>query len=296
MYIGIYKMGLLYIGFKVKIYLEPRSRASKVKVACIFFSVNWLSFAVLQLCLFFSKFLLLFFFLSFRCSNNSTRSFVFLLWNSQCMKTQQVLEIAPCLSWDLYFHHFIIILLPCVYVCSSNKHFWSFVTFNLCRWKFSVCVQRPNCFFLATYMSALLFSYSVMSDTLQPHGLQHARLPCPSLSLEFAQTHAHWVNNAIQPSYPLSSPSLAIILSQHQSFPMSQLFSSGGQSIGALALVLPMNIQGWFPLGLTGLIFLQSKGLSRVFSSTMVWKHQFFSAQSSLWSNPHICTGLLKKP
>ena len=74
------------------------------------------------------------------------------------------------------------------------------------------------------------------------------------------------------------------------SFLMSQLFTSGGQSIGASASarILPMNIQGWFPLGLTGLISLQCKGLSRVFSSTTVQKHQFFSAQLSLWSNSHI--------
>ena len=75
---------------------------------------------------------------------------------------------------------------------------------------------------------------------------------------------------------------------------MSQLFASGGQSIEGSASVLPMNIQGWFPLRWTGLISLQSKGLSRVFSNTMVQKHQFFSAQSSLWSNSHICTWLEK--
>ena len=74
------------------------------------------------------------------------------------------------------------------------------------------------------------------------------------------------------------------------SFPMSHLFESGGQSIGASASVLPMNIQGWFPLGLIGLISLLSKGLSRVFSTTIVWKHQFFSAQPSLWSSSHIRT------
>ena len=81
------------------------------------------------------------------------------------------------------------------------------------------------------------------------------------------------------------------------SFPMSWLFSSGGQSIGvsASASVLSMNIQGWFPLELTGLI-LQSKGLSRIFPSTTFQKHQFFSAQPSLWSNSHICTWLLEKP
>ena len=77
---------------------------------------------------------------------------------------------------------------------------------------------------------------------------------------------------------------------------MSQLLTSGGQSIGASASVLPVTIQCWFPLGLTGLISLLSKGLSRVFSSNTVWKHQFFSAQLSLWSNSHIHTWLLEKP
>ena len=80
------------------------------------------------------------------------------------------------------------------------------------------------------------------------------------------------------------------------SFPVSQFFTSGGQSIGPSTSVLPMNIQGWFPVGLTGLISLLSKGLSRMFSSTTVQKHQFFSAQPSLWSNSHICTWLLEKP
>ena len=81
------------------------------------------------------------------------------------------------------------------------------------------------------------------------------------------------------------------------SFPMSQLFTSGDQSAGASASasVLPMNIQGWFPVGWTGLISLQSRGLSRVFSSTTIWKHQLFSPQPSLWSNSHICTWLLEK-
>ena len=79
------------------------------------------------------------------------------------------------------------------------------------------------------------------------------------------------------------------------SFPMSWLFASGGQSIRASASVLPMNIQGWFPLGLTGLISLQPEGLSRVFSSTTVWKHQVLGVRPSLWSNSHICTWLLEK-
>ena len=101
---------------------------------------------------------------------------------------------------------------------------------------------------------------------------------------EFAQIHVHWINDAIKPSHPL--PPLLLLLSIFSasgSFPMSQLLTSGGQSIGASALVsaLPMHIQGWFPLGLTGLILL-SKGLSKVFSSITVWKHQFFSGQPSL--------------
>ena len=80
------------------------------------------------------------------------------------------------------------------------------------------------------------------------------------------------------------------------SFPMSQLIASGGQSTGASASVLPMNIWGWFPLVLTGLISLQFKGLSRVFSSTTIWKHPFFGSQPSLWSSSYIHTWLLEKP
>ena len=101
---------------------------------------------------------------------------------------------------------------------------------------------------------------------------------------EFAQIHVHWISDAIQLSHPLlSSSPPAVSLPISGSFPMSWLFTSVSQRIGASALasVLPVNIQGWFPLGLTGLISLQSKGLSRVFSSTMVQKHQFFGAQPS---------------
>ena len=114
--------------------------------------------------------------------------------------------------------------------------------------------------------------------------------------LEFAQTDVHWVGDAIQTSHPLSPFSSCLqYFPASGSFPMSQLFTSGGQSIGASALasVLPMNIQGWSPLGLTGLISLLSKGLSRVFSKTTVQKHQFFGAQPSLWYNSHINTWLL---
>ena len=112
---------------------------------------------------------------------------------------------------------------------------------------------------------------------------------------EFAQTHVHWVCDAIQPSQPpFSCPQSFLVLG---SFPMSHLFTSGGQSMGASASasVLPMNIQDWFPLVWTGWISLQSKGLSRVFSSTTVQKYQFFSTQPSLWSNSHIQTWLWEK-
>ena len=117
---------------------------------------------------------------------------------------------------------------------------------------------------------------------------------------EFAQTHIQWIGNAIQPSSSSVIPLFSCLQSfpASGSFPVSQLFASGGKSIGASASasVLSMNSQGWFPLGLTGLISLQSKGLSRVFSNTTVQKHQFFSSQPSLWSSSHICMWLLEKP
>ena len=131
-----------------------------------------------------------------------------------------------------------------------------------------------------------------LMDCRMPGLLVHRQLP------EFTQTRVHWVGDGIQPSHPLSSPSPAFNLSQHQGLFMSQFFASGGQSTGvsASASVLPVSIQDWFPLGWTGWISLQSKGLSRVFSNTTYQKHQFFSTQLSLWSNSHIHTWLLKKP
>ena len=133
-----------------------------------------------------------------------------------------------------------------------------------------------------------------MSDSLRPHELQHTRLPCPlpspgvcSNSCPSSQWCHRTISSSVAPfsSCPQSFPASG-------SFPVSQLFSSGGQSIGASASasVHLMNIQGWFLLGLIGLISLLSKGLSRVFSCTTVRKHKFFSAQPSLWSNSHICT------
>ena len=135
----------------------------------------------------------------------------------------------------------------------------------------------------------LLFSCTVMSDSLQPHGLQQARLPCPSPSLRACSNScplSWWCHSTI-------SFSVVPFFFHFQSFPASgsfstsQLFASGGQSTGssASASVFPMRIQGWFPFRLIGLISSLSKGLSRVFSSTTVQKHQFFSALPSLWSS-----------
>ena len=135
-------------------------------------------------------------------------------------------------------------------------------------------------------ISSVQFSLSVMSDSLQPHEPQHARPPCPSPSPRVYPNScplSHWCHPTISSSIiPFSSCPQPFPASG--SFPMSQLFASGGQSIGisASTSVLPMNTQDWSPLGWTGWISLQSKGLSRVFSNTTVQKHQFFCAQLSL--------------
>ena len=128
--------------------------------------------------------------------------------------------------------------------------------------------------------SSVQFSRSVVSDSLRPQGLQHARPPYHHQLPEFTQTHVHQVGDAIQPPHPLSSPSPpAFNLSQHQGLFKWVSSATGGQSIGVSvsASILPMNIQDWSPLGWTGWISLQSKGLSGVFSNTTVQKHQFFS-------------------
>ena len=145
-----------------------------------------------------------------------------------------------------------------------------------------------------TRLLLLLFSRSVISNFLQPHGLQHSRPPCFSLSPGVCPnlcSLSQWCYPTISSSVVPFSPHLQSFLASG-SFPMSWLFASGSQSIGASASILPMNIQGWYPLGLTGLISFQSKGLS----NTTVWKHQFFGAQPSLWPSSHIHTWLLAKP
>ena len=145
----------------------------------------------------------------------------------------------------------------------------------------------------------LLFSCSVVSESFWLHGLQHARFLCPSLP--------PWVCSNSCPLTWWCHPTIlssVTLFSCPQSFPASGsflmiwLFTSGGQSIRASvsASVLPMSIQGWFSLGLTGLISLLSKGFSKVFSSTIVLKNQFFGAQPCLWCSSRICTWLLEKP
>ena len=137
------------------------------------------------------------------------------------------------------------------------------------------------------------FSCSAMSDCLQPHGLQHARSPCPSPTSRPCSNScpsSWWWHPIISSSVPFSSCLQPI--SASGSFPMKKFFASGGH-VGASASDLPMNIQDSFHLGLTGLISLQSKGLSIVFSKTTIQKHQFFCTQ--LWSSTHIHTWLLEK-
>ena len=133
--------------------------------------------------------------------------------------------------------------------------------------------------------SSVQFSRSVVSDSLWLHGLQHARLPCPSPTPGVYSNSCplnRWCHPTISSSVILFSCRQSF--SASGSFPMSHLFTSGGQSIGvsASASVLPVSIQDWFPLGWTGWISLQSKGLSRVFSNNPVQKHQFFGTQLSL--------------
>ena len=132
-----------------------------------------------------------------------------------------------------------------------------------------------------------LFSPSVVPNSLRPYGLKHASIPCPSPSPRSCSTNScllSWWGHAIISISSSVVPFSSCLLPFPGSFSISQLFASGSQSIGvsASASVLPKSIQGWFPLGLTDLISLLSKGLSRAFSNTTVWKHQFFNIQPSL--------------
>jgi len=150
-----------------------------------------------------------------------------------------------------------------------------------------ICLPRRKCIrhYFTVSSSSVRFSCSVMSDSLQPHGLQHARLPCPSpnpRAYSNSRLLSRWCHPTVSSSVvPFSSWLQSF--SASGSFPMRQFCTSGSHSIGvsASASVLPMNIQDWFPLGWTGWISLQSKGFSRVFSNTTVQKDQFFNTQLS---------------
>ena len=148
--------------------------------------------------------------------------------------------------------------------------------------------------------TSVQFSLSVVSDSLRPHGLQHSRPPClsptPGVHPNSCPS-SRWYHPAISSSViPFSSCPQSLPASE--SFPMSQLFTGGGQSTGvsALASFLPKNTQDQSPLEWTGWISLQSKGLSRVWSNTTVQKHQFFGAHPSSQSSSHIHTWPLEKP
>ena len=148
--------------------------------------------------------------------------------------------------------------------------------------------------------SSVQFSRSIISDSLRPHESQHARPPCPSPTPRVHSDScpsSQWCHPAISSSV-ISFSSCPQSLPASESFPMSQVFASGGQSTGvsSSASFLPKNTQDWSPLEWTGWISLQSKGLSRVFSNTSVQKHQFFGAQLFSHSNSHIHTWPLEKP
>ena len=191
-------------------------------------------------------------------------------------------------KWHISLHHFISQSKWCSQAWCPHGKVATFhrVLRNSNTIYYSLCALSRNCYKHLCLCNKFIhpppgrkhknrhqFSCSVVSNSLQPHGLQHARLPCPSPT-----PWACWnlrpssLGDAMQPSHPLSSPSCLQSFPVSRSFPMSWLFASGGWSIGASVSVLPMSTQGWFPIGLTGLIFLLSKGLSRVFSLTTIWK------------------------
>ena len=148
---------------------------------------------------------------------------------------------------------------------------------NVCKW--CVCLG----------LEAVVQSLKSCSTLCSLMDCSMPGFPVLHYLLDFAQTHVHGVGDAIQPCHPLLPLLLPSVFPCIRVFSSELLFAAGGQSIGASvsASVLPVNIQGWFPLGLTGLISLLSKGLSRVFSSAAFQKHQFFSTHPSLWSNSH---------
>ena len=181
-----------------------------------------------------------------------------------------------------------------------SDHHWCYHTGRSSKLQYGLVEYRNRCSSIFHLFSSVQFSHSVMFDSLWPHESQHARPPCPSPTPGVHSNScpsSRWCHPAISSSViPFFSCLQSFPASG--SFPVSQLFTSGGQSIGVSAStsVLSMNTQDWSPLGWTGWISLQSKGLSRIFSNTTVQKHQFFGAQLSSQSNFHIHTWPLEKP
>ena len=224
---------------------------------------------------------------------------------AKAYKTQKEVEVVSCL-WCLVAQLASAglstgIILALVVYHSGFRGLWDL--WLLCPWEEEEnlvlpCHTAPHTAHLSRPLillrpaSLVSFSRSVVFDSLWPHGLQHASLPCPSLSprvcsnsCPLSQWYYLTISSSVVPfSFRLQAfPALG-------PFPMSWFSPSGGQTIGpsASASVLPMNIQDWFSLGWTDWISLLSKGLSRVFSSITVWKQQFFGTQPSLWFNSHI--------
>ena len=186
---------------------------------------------------------------------------------------QEALREAPAVCWALELHRFLMSFPPTPTPLPPQ---------DLALAPVSACwALRSHC------CISVQFSHSVVSDHLLPQGLQHSRLPSPSPTPGVYLNScplSRWCHPTISSSvFPFSSCLQSFPASG--SFPMSQFVSSDGQNIGASA---PMNIQDWFPLGFTGLVSLQFKGFSRVFSNTTVQKHQFIGAQLSLWYSSHI--------
>ena len=184
-------------------------------------------------------------------------------------------------------------VLPGLGVCHSSLYFPTCLECRrMCRYQEQfILLCSPE---LSQPSQLVQFSRSVVSDTLKPHESQHTRASCPSPTPR-VHPDSHPSSQWYHPVVPFSSCPQSLPASE--SFPMSQLFAWGGQTIGvsALASFLPKKSQGWSPSQWTGWIFCQSKGLSRVFSNTTVQKHQFFGAQPSSQSNSHIHTWRLEK-
>ena len=190
--------------------------------------------------------------------------------------------------------------LPEKFASPCFEHLWELINLTFARKEYTAWVYtwlKQMVFMKFIYMRA--FKLFTQSCQTLCNLMEHSTPAFHVLRYPWVCSNSCWLSQRCHPTISFSIVSLCPqSFSAWGSFPMSQFFASGGQSIGASASasVLPMSIQGWFLLGLTGLISLLSKGLSRVFFSTTVWKHQFFGAQPSLWSNSHICTWLLEKP